>query len=289
MTTIKAFIKRHPLLSYFALAFTLSWGAVLIVVGPSGFLGTKEIPEVLDPFLYVAMVVGPSVAGILFTGLLYGRAGLREFGSRLLRWRVSARWYAVALLTAPLLMMAVLFALSLTSPVYLPGIFITHNKASVLLIGVAGGLTAGIFEELGWTGFAIPRMRLRHGVLATGLAVGVLWGAWHFPLFSGSASSSGTVPPAFYLLVLLFSVLPAFRVLMVWVYDRTGESMLLAILMHVSLTASTLIFMPLATSGVTAVTYDLVLAAVLWVVVGAVALANGGHLSRQPPLRRRVA
>ena len=288
MTTIKAFIKSHPLLSYFALVFAISWGAVLIVVGPSGFLGTKEIPQGLEPFLYVAMVLGPSVAGILFTGLLHGRAGLREFGSRLLRWRVGARWYAVALLTAPLLMMSVLLALSLTSPVYLPGIFITDDKASVLLSAVAGGLVAGIFEELGWTGFAIPKMRLRHGVLATGLAVGVLWGAWHFPLFSGSSVTSGVVPPALYLLVLLFSVLPAFRVLMVWVYDRTG-SLLVAILMHVSLTASTLIFMPLATSGVTAVSYDLVLAAALWVVVGVVALANGGHLSRQPPLRRRVA
>jgi hypothetical protein len=62
-----------------------------------------------------------------------------------------------------------------------------------------------------------------------------------------------------------------------------------AILMHVSLTASTLIFMPLATSGVTAVTYDFVLAAALWVVVGAVALANHGHLTRRPTLRRRMA
>jgi hypothetical protein len=154
MKTIKAFIKSHPLLSYFALAFTLSWGAVLIVVGPNGFLGTKEIPEVLEPFLYVTMVLGPSVAGILLTGLLSGRAGLREFGSRLLRWRVGARWYALALLAAPLAMMAVLFALSLTSPVYLPGIFITDDKTTVLLSGIAGGLVAGIFEELGWTGFA---------------------------------------------------------------------------------------------------------------------------------------
>ena len=215
MTTIRAFLKSHPVLSFFALAFTLSWGAVLMVVGPSGFLGTKEISEVLNPFLYVAMVVGPSVAGILCTGLLYGRAGLREFGSRLLRWRVGARWYAVALLSAPLSMMSVLLALSLTSPVYLPGIFITDDKASVLLSAVAGGLVAGIFEELGWTGFAIPRMRLRHGILATGLFVGVLWGGWHFPLFSGSSVTSGVVPPALYLLVLLFSVLPAFRVLMV--------------------------------------------------------------------------
>jgi uncharacterized protein len=145
----------------------------------------------------------------------------------------------------------------------------------------------GIFEELGWTGFAIPRMKLRYGVLGTGLIVGVLWGAWHFPpFFWGSGAASGTLPPALFLPVLLFTWLPAYRVLMVWVYDRP-ESLLVAMLMHVSLVASNVILVPLAT-GVALVTYDLVWAAVLWVVVGAVAVANGGHLSRVP-LRRRVA
>jgi len=76
-------------------------------------------------------------------------------------------------------------------------------------------------------------------------------------------------------------------VLMVWVYDRT-ESLLVAMLMHASLTASTLIVAPLAISGIVLLTYQLVWAAALWVVVGAVALATRGHLSRQP-LRRRAA
>jgi membrane protease YdiL (CAAX protease family) len=146
----------------------------------------------------------------------------------------------------------------------------------------------GIFEELGWTGFAIPRMRLRYGVLTTGLIVGLLWGAWHFlPFFWGSGTTSGVVPVALYLLVLLFTWLPAFRVLMVWVYDRT-ESLLLAMLMHASLVASNAILAPLATE-VSQVTYNLVWAAVLWAIVGAVALANHGHLTRRPPLRRRAA
>jgi len=91
MTTIKAFIERRPLLSYFALAFAISWSGILIVVGPGGILGTKELSEGLMPFVYLAMLFGPSVAGILLTGLLHGRAGLREFGSRLLRWRAGAR------------------------------------------------------------------------------------------------------------------------------------------------------------------------------------------------------
>jgi len=278
---MKAFIKRHPVLTYFALTFAISWGGILVVVGPGGILGPPEQTGTPNPLMYLAMVAGPTVAGLLLTGLVYGRAGLRELFSRLLRWRVGVRWYAVALLTAPLAMMVVLFALSLTSPAFRPGIFASGNKTSLLLAGIGGALLAGSFEELGWTGFVIPRLRLRHGVLTTGLFVGILWGLWHLIVFLGGRHSSGTVPPALYLSVLLCSFLPAFRVLMVWVYDRTG-SLLVAILMHVSLTASTLILQPLAT-GLQAVTYDLVLAAVLWFVVAAAAMSTGGRLSLKPP------
>ena len=126
MTTIKAFIKRHPVLIYFALTFAISWGGVLILGGPDGMPATSEQFEKLWPIVFLAYFLGPSVASILLTGLVYGRAGLRELLSRLLRWRVGARWYAVALLTAPLLVTAILFALSLTSPVFLPGIFTTR-------------------------------------------------------------------------------------------------------------------------------------------------------------------
>jgi membrane protease YdiL (CAAX protease family) len=273
VTTITAFIKRHPVLTYFALTFAISWGGILMVIGPGGILGTKEVSEGLMPFVYLATLLGPSLAGILLTGLVDGRAGFRELLSRLLRWRVGARWYAVALLTAPLLITATLFVLSLTSPVFLPVIVTTDDKVSLLLTGIVMGLVVGFFEELGWTGFAVPRLRLRYGGLTTGLIVGLLWGAWHFPLFSGSVSSSGALPPALYLSVLLFSFLPAYRVLMVWVYDRTG-SLLVAMLMHAPLAASQLILIPLAISGVQVVTYDLVFAAALWVFVAAVAVAQ---------------
>jgi len=291
MKTIKAFIKRYPLLAYFALTFAISWSGVLIVAGgPGGILANSEASEMQVTFLYPAVIVGPSVAAILLTGLLYGGAGFREFGWRLFKWRVGGRWYAVALLTAPLSVTTALLALSLSSPEFLPAIFTSDDKAALLLIGIFAGLMVGIFEELGWTGFAIPRLRLRYGVLSTGLILGLLWGAWHFPLFFwGSGVTSGALPPALYLLVLLFTWLPAYRVLMVWVYDRT-ESLLVTILMHVSLVASNAILvLPLALAGVAGVTYDLVWAATLWVLVGAVALANGGHLTRQPPLRRRAA
>src|ERR671913_1042677 len=295
MKTIRAYIKRHKVLAYYALVFTISWGGILFAVGvgPGGLPATKEQAEILFPFVLLALFSGPSMAGILLTGLFYGRAGFRNLLSRMTRWRVGARWYAVALLTAPLLVTATLLALSLTSPEFLPNIFTSDEKVTLLLFGIGWGLVGGgLLEELGWTGFAVPTLlRGRHSVLATGLFVGVLWGLWHFLIsFWASGTSSGALSLAGFLPAVLFYVgsLPAYRVLMVWVYDRTGESMFVAMLMHASFSASMLIQQPLGLALVPGLAWNLVLAAALWVVVGGVALAQGGHLSRQP-LRRREA
>jgi len=295
MKTIRAFIKSHPVMSYYAMVFLISWGGILLVVGlgPSGIPATKEQVGALMPFMLLALFAGPSAAGLMMTGLLYGREGFRNLLTRMRRWRVGARWYAVALLTAPLLVTATLLALSLTSPEFLPTIFASDDKVTLLLFGIGWGLVGGgLLEELGWTGFAVPTLlRQRHSVLATGLFVGVLWGLWHFLItFWASGTSSGALSLAGFLPAVLFYLgsLPAYRVLMVWVYDRTGESLLLAMLMHASFSASMLIQQPLGLALVPGLAWNLVLAAALWVIVGAVALAHGGHLSRQA-LRRRVA
>jgi len=188
--------------------------------------------------------------------------------------------------------MAALLALSLVSPEYLPRIFTTGDRPALLLMGIAVGLTAGIFEELGWTGFAIPTMlRLRYGVLSTGLVVGVLWGAWHLPInFWGSGVTAGEISPAVFaplwVLTILVGSLVAYRVLMVWVYERTG-SLLVAMLMHVSLANFTFILTP-PLGGAPCWIIGFAFAAVVWVIVAAVSLAQRGHLTRQPH-RRRVA
>jgi uncharacterized protein len=272
--------RRGAVLTYFAMVFALSWGALLAVVGPGGFAGMSEPANAQLPLVFLAMFAGPAVAGPLLIWLVDGPSGLRELRSRVLRWRVAARWYAAAVLAAPLLMAATLVALSLRDPVFLPGIFGSEGKASLLLTSMAAGLVTGFCEELGWTGFAVPTLRPRCGVPATGLIVGVVWGAWHYPLFAGG-DSSGTVPAVFFVPALLFTVLPAFRVMMVWVHDRTG-SLLLVMLMHASLTASTLILQPPAIAGVPALTYNLVLTAVLYVTIAAVSLANAWHPWRRP-------
>src|SRR5215217_983602 len=284
MRAIKASVKSHPLLSYFALTFAISWGGFVLAVGPGGIPATKEQFTTIPLGAILAVLVGPSVSGILLTGLVHRRAGFRALFARMRRWRVGARWYAVALLTAPLVFTVVLIPLSLISSVFLPGIFASEAKVTLVLMGIVVGLIVGIFEEIGWTGFAVPTLlKLRYGVLSTGHIVGVLWGAWHLlgNDIWASVATSGGLPPALFAvgigLVLLVGQLPAYRVLMVWVYERTNGS-LLAILMHASWAASTFILNPPAgpgaMSGASLLTYDLVSAAALWVVVAVLDVAT---------------
>jgi membrane protease YdiL (CAAX protease family) len=294
------FIQRHPVLTYYVLVFAISVGGMLVVIGgPGGLPGTSGQVGTLFPLAFLTLYAGPVVAGPLTTGLVAGRSGLRELLARLLRWRVGARWYAVALVTVPLLMTAIYLPLSRISPEFVPQIvaagagsplvsgfgIAADDKTAVLLVGLVAGIVFGFLEELGWTGFAIPRLKRGHGVVATGLIVGTLWAAWHVPItFWASGDPSGAFSPTLFLPPFVFYVaaLPAYRVLMVWVYDRTG-SLLVATLMHASLIASTLVILAPVATGMALVTYWLVLAAALWAVVAAVALANGGQLSRQPP------
>ena len=217
------------------------------------------------------MIAGPSVSAIAMTALVDGTAGLREFLGRLLKWRVGAGSYTAALLIAPLLMFAVLLTLSMFSPQFLPGILVSENRRALVLSGTAIAVAAGTFEELGWTGFAIPRLRRQHGVVTTGLIVGFIWAAWHVLVAVwASGSVSGELSLVSYVLDPFLFLMP-FRVLMVWVYDRSG-SLLLAMLMHVSLTASARILGAPELAGLSLLTSDLAWFAAVWAVIAATAL-----------------
>lgn len=273
MTIAKDFVKNQALLIFVVLAFVISWGAIILFAGPDGIPATPDQAVILG----MAMLLGPAAASLLLIGLLSGRDGYRKLISRLLRWRVSARWYMVALLTAPLSTAAVLLVLSLFSPSFVPVILSASEKAPVITMGIVGGLMVGFFEELGWTGFAIPRMRLRYNLLTTGLVIGLLWGAWHFLLFWESDTFSAALPLAL-LLARLFSWLPAYRILMTWIYDGT-ESLLVVMLMHVSLVATLAILDPSLTA-IELLVFILARAIVLWGIVAAVTLANRKQLVR---------
>jgi uncharacterized protein len=289
MATVKAFITRHPVLSYYVLTFAISWGSFLTVVGlgPGGFAATPEQVQAMVPLLVPAMLLGPGLVSLLLTGVVDGRAGLRAFRARLLTWQVGPRWYAAAVLTAPLVFAAVYLPLSRVSPVFLPRIVTTGGKASLLLTAVAMGLLGAFLEELGWTGFAIPELRRRHGVLTTGLIAGVLWGAWHIPLTYWTTGDPASVWPsslALFLPVYLVGGvggLTAYRVLMVWVYARTG-SLLVATLMHASLIVGNIYLLAPAVTGAAYWAWSLASTAALWGVV-AVAMVTSGQRATAAP------
>jgi len=112
------------------------------------------------PVMILAMLIGPAAASILLTEVVSGRAGYRELLSRLVGWRVGIGSYIAALLTAPVVLTTVPLTLSLWSRQFMARIFTESGKGSVLLMGfVVGGAVAACFEELGWTGFVIPRFR----------------------------------------------------------------------------------------------------------------------------------
>ena len=114
-------------------------------------------------------------------------------------------------------------------------------------------------------------MRLRYGVLKTGLILGFLFAVWNFPVVfrvSSANSTAGTLPMAIFMPAVLFTWLPTYRVFMVWVYDRT-ESLFVAMLMHTSLITFWRIFTPLTLAGAALVTYYLIFTALLWIVIAA--------------------
>ena len=288
---ITALVRRHPVPAYFGLTFAISWGGMLLAIGSTGGMrGTTPDSDPRFAYAVMAMLLGPSVTGLLLTAVLHGLTGLRQFATRLRTWRVGANRYAVALLMAPVLMTATLVALSFVSPAFIPGLVTTDHKTSLLLVSLAVGVSAGIFEELGWTGFAVPTLRRRHGVLATGLIVGVWWSAWHvLPNLWSSRAAAGDLAMSVYLAAIAVGTfvgyLTAFRVLMVWLYDRT-ESIFLAILMHMSITSSLLILNPLYLAGARLQTYSFALAGAVWLIVAAVVITNRRQFSRHTRWKR---
>jgi hypothetical protein len=81
MRIVQAFVKKHPVLTYFGLTFAISWACVLLVIGgPAGMVaGVRAQNNHLFPLGLLAMLAGPSTIGIVLTGLIEGRRGLREF------------------------------------------------------------------------------------------------------------------------------------------------------------------------------------------------------------------
>lgn len=256
-------ICKNSLIVYFTLTVIISWGAVLFVAGPGGIPPMDDVDQAMR--LGTVLLLGPSMTTVFMISLTLGRAGFQDLGYRLVRWRVSVYWYLIALLTAPVLSIIVLLLLSVVSTEFIPRIFTSDDKASLLQLGIVGGIVVAFLEELGWTGFALPKMKQRNDVFSTGLILGLVWGSWHFILFWERDTFSGTAYPLILMFARLFSWLPAYRILMVWVYNRT-ESLLLAIVMHMSLVLTMAAIDP-ELSGWYFLMFILARAVILWIAV----------------------
>ena len=167
---------RHSLLWYFGLAFGISWTGVLL----------SEAQH--SPIIwFVAMLLGPATAGLVLTALFDDTRGLRDLAQRLLRVRLG-RWYAMPLV-APLILVAVLAVLSASSPSYTPRLFTTSSPQTLVVFALLAGVGAGVFEEIGWTGFATPRLLRRYAWFDVGLIIGIPWAIWHMlPDYLGHAN-----------------------------------------------------------------------------------------------------
>jgi len=272
-------IKKNPILSYFIFTFLISWGAILVLIAINGMPTTEAEAQAQLPLAIMTFLLGPCISGLVMIGLVHGRAGYRNLASRLLKWRFSLVWYAVALLLAPAVFVVTQLIMSLISPAYLPGFLTAPDGLSLIFLGIMSGIMVGILEEVGWFGFVIPEMRQRYSPLRVGLIVGIIWGAWHIMANDIWAikTYSGEIPTVLYAVLsglsFLIGQLPPFRILMVYVYERTG-SLSLMMVMHFSLTACSITFAPAAMTGWNVFIYSLAIAAVFWVIAAAVVLAD---------------
>jgi CAAX protease family protein len=245
-------IRRHPLISFFVLAYALTWPLIPLVS--------------VSPLFGLPALFGPALAAIIVAAVVDGRPGLRDLLGRMVRWRVGVLWYAVALCLPMVLALAAAGLHLLLGPqtsVSLGGLSILNLVVFVLIVG----------EELGWRGYALPKLLAQRSALAASLILGALWGAWHLPTFFVPGAPQYGLPfSAFVLLTMAYSVL------MGWVYVHTEGSVLVATLLHGAINLSQGFFL----GGVDPAREYWLLAGVYGAAALAVALVFRSNLLRRP-------
>jgi membrane protease YdiL (CAAX protease family) len=280
-TTARAF----PLV-YFIIAFAFTWFFWGLAA-----LGARDVIPAL-PGLTVIGTFGPLVAAGIVTVQESGRAGLRSLLSRVVRWRVAPIWYGVALLGPLVLTLAamVVEVALLGGQVPSLGVLIGELPSSLLTLVVTAVymlIFVTLGEEVGWRGYALPALQARYSALLASLILGVVWALWHLPVFFNPDTSYSNLP---FLLFLVFMVPVA--ILLTWLFNSTGGSVLMAMFFHAVMNASDELWKVLpeysgkisaAEAAAATVHYYVVLTFVLWVAVVVVVFVYGPRdLSRHP-------
>jgi len=241
---------RRQIVVFLLLAAGLSWWTwPLVLLNPTN---TALVPW------------GPTIAALIVTGLAYGRHELGRLALQMVRWRVHPVWYAVALL-GPLVLLGVPVLVLMATGVR-PEVTEPFPGIAVLLLVFAVRFAFGgaLGEEAGWRGFLLPRVRRRYGLLAASLVVGVVWMAWHLPLFLSGPATDQRPPLLFALWGLGLSVVFA------WIYERTGGNLLVVMLFHAMVDTFASLVFPLFMGGSDYTRLWWLLIGVMWLAAGAV-------------------
>ena len=250
------------------LTYTISWVGAFLIAVPA-LLKREPLPQMSGMLMFPVMLLDPSIAGFVLTWIVDGRSGSQDLLLRMRRVWLPLRWNA-ALLIPPCLIVIVLHSMNaFVSPIFAPGRF---------LVGVGFGIPAGFLEEIGWTGYAFPKMSRQLNPLNAGILLGLLGGFWHLPVidFLGTATPHGRYL-VFYFLAFI-AAMTAMRVLIGWMYENT-KSVAIAQLMHVSSTGSLVVLSPPHVNPGQEAQWYGVYALAMWIAVSLVATVFGKQLT----------
>jgi membrane protease YdiL (CAAX protease family) len=226
-------LARHPLVSYFLIAFTFSW--FMFLPGLLTYYGVLILSPSVIRLSAIAGLLGPILSGFIMTAVTEGRPGISCLLRRVVRWRVGLRWYLFALIGLP----AVMVLATIIRPGALESLDVSAQPITLAYLNafVSMAIIGGpLFEEPGWTGFAQPRLQQMYCPLLGGLFLGGLWALWHLPGFLIPSEDVRDIPPRG--TVLDFAVfalaLVGLRLIIIWVVNNTRDSVLMAILVHAS-------------------------------------------------------
>jgi membrane protease YdiL (CAAX protease family) len=213
---------------------------------------------------------------------------VRSLLERVTRWRVAPAWYAVAVL-GPLALTLVAIALHVALGGRMPDpVALAGGLPAVLLVSVYMLIFVALGEEVGWRGYALPALQARHGALTSSVILGSVWALWHLPQFFNPATLYSNLP-----LVLFLAYLLPFSVLVTWVFNSTGGSVLMAMLIHAIMNASPALWKLLpeysdpspgaAEAAAATVHVNVMVTAVMWAAALVVLLVYGARdLSGRP-------
>jgi len=232
--------ERSGIGSFMVLSCAITW----LTLGPWFYLFNRvwhrEVPGWVWGILPILILGGwgPSVAAVICAGLDEGRQGVRRLFRSLLVWRVSIGWYLFALLT-PLVLTAVATWMSGFGAAARERFDVKAMLGSVPLAYLSA-LPFGPGEELGWRGYALPRLLRSYGIWGSTLLLGAAWTLWHAPMIflMPGAALPEFMPPSVGSIAVYLARCVAITGIMTFVYCNTRGSVLLAVLFHLTFNTS---------------------------------------------------